>query len=629
MKKLLLTTLLSLGLFLSACTTSSPDEINNDEPIIDDNTDDDKDANNDDDNDDDPIIDDNSDDTFINDLIASMTLEEKVGQMIQAEHNYITPEQITAYNIGSVLSAGGSYPNQYDDSVDTWVQLVHDFQDAALVSSSEIPLLFGIDAVHGHNNVYGATIFPHNINLGMTRNPELVKAIGEAIAKEVKSTSMHWNFSPAVSVAQDIRWGRTYESFSENPLIHDGLVSSYIEGLVHENMVATAKHFVADGGTDFGIDQGNATLTEAEVRELHLPPFIDAIDAGVQSVMVSFSSINGTKMHASHDWVTEVLKEELGFDGIVVGDWNATFQLDGDLRTQVTTAINAGVDVLMLPMDWEAAYNEIIASVNQGDIDMERIDDAVRRILTVKQTINLFEDPYHQLNENDHFNTEAHERLAKQAATESFVLLKNDSGLPLTDDLDVYLTGPASDHVGYLSGGWTTNWQGNENSDIGVGRSILEAVQSRLDHSTGNLVNSADKADVVVVVFTEMPYAEGAGDTDNPSLFGGLAHPDNAAAYQAALDAKAAGKTVIGIVASGRPVILEDALDTFDAFFAIFLPGSMGGDAVNDVLYGDAQFTGKLSFTWPKNTAYFNDKTNSNNILFPFGYGLSYLSDND
>ncbi len=584
----------------------------------------------DDDNDDEtPIIDDTLDESFIDDLMASMTLEEKVGQMIQAEHNYITEEQITAYNIGSVLSGGGSYPNQFDDSVDTWYQLVSDFQDAALASSSEIPLLFAIDAVHGHNNVYGATIFPHNINLGMTRNPDLVKAIGEATAKEVKVTGMHWNFSPAVSVARDIRWGRTYESFSENPEVHDALVASYIEGLMHEDMIATAKHFVADGGTNSGIDQGNATLTEADIRNIHLPPFIDAIDAGVQSVMISFSSINDMKMHASHYWVTEVLKEELGFDGIVVSDWNATFQLDGDFRTQITTAINAGVDVLMLPMDWQLAYNDIILSVNQGDIAMSRIDDAVKRILTVKYNNNLFEDPYARLNASDHFNTEDHQALAKQAAVESFVLLKNESGLPLTDDLDVYITGPASDHVGYLSGGWTTNWQGNENSDIGVGRSILAAVQARLDNAAGNLVNNMNDADVVVVVFTEVPYAEGFGDTDNPSLFEGLAHPDNIAAYQEALNAKSEGKTVIGIVASGRPVILGDTLDTFDAFFAIFLPGSMGGDAVNDVLYGDAQFTGKLSFTWPKNTDYFNDKTNTSNILFPFGYGLSYLSENE
>ncbi|MFW5838910.1 MAG: glycoside hydrolase family 3 protein, partial [Bacillota bacterium] len=576
-----------------------------------------------------PIIDDTVDESFIDDLMTSMTLEEKVGQMIQAEHNYITEEQITAYNIGSVLSGGGSYPNQFDDSVDTWYQLVSDFQDAALASSSEIPLLFAIDAVHGHNNVYGATIFPHNINLGMTRNPDLVKAIGEATAKEVKVTGMHWNFSPAVSVARDIRWGRTYESFSENPEVHDALVASYIEGLMHEDMIATAKHFVADGGTNSGIDQGNATLTEADIRNIHLPPFIDAIDAGVQSVMISFSSINDMKMHASHYWVTEVLKEELGFDGIIVSDWNATFQLDGDFRTQVTTAINAGVDVLMLPMDWQLAYNDIILSVNQGDIAMSRIDDAVKRILTVKYNNNLFEDPYARLNASDHFNTEDHQALAKQAAVESFVLLKNESGLPLTDDLDVYITGPASDHVGYLSGGWTTNWQGNENSDIGVGRSILAAVQARLDNAAGNLVNNMNDADVVVVVFTEVPYAEGFGDTDNPSLFEGLAHPDNIAAYQEALNAKSEGKTVIGIVASGRPVILGDTLDTFDAFFAIFLPGSMGGDAVNDVLYGDAQFTGKLSFTWPKNTDYFNDKTNTSNILFPFGYGLSYLSENE
>lgn len=559
---------------------------------------------------------------FVEDLLQALTLEEKIGQMLQAEEKHITPEQVKAYNIGSILSGGGSHPHAYDDDVETWYAMVESYQEAALASSSGTPLLYGTDAVHGHNNVWGATIFPHNINLGMMNNADLIEKIGAATAKEMLATGIPWNFSPAVSVARDIRWGRTYEAFSEDNVIHEHLVEGYINGMQDQGIIATAKHFVADGGTDGGIDQGDARLSETAVRDMHLPPFIEAIEAGVTTIMVSFSSINGVKMHASHYWLTTVLKEELGFEGLVLSDWNATFQLEGDFQTQLVQAVNAGVDMLMLPYDWKDAHSELIEAVNRGRISEERLDDAVRRILTVKYEQGLFEAPFYRLDPKTHFATDEHIALARQAARESMVMLKNDNGLPLTGEETLYITGPASDHVGYLAGGWTTHWQGNTDARLGTGTSVLEAIQARLEGESGRVATSMAEADTVLVVFTEVPYTEGYGDTDNPSLFSGLAHPDNINAYQEALNAKAAGKTVIGIIISGRPLLLEDTVDTFDTLIAAFLPGSEGGSAIADLLYGDADFTGRLSFAWPAATAYFSDR--EAHTLYPFGYGLSY-----
>ncbi len=561
-------------------------------------------------------------DDFVEELLASLSLEEKIGQMLQAEEKHITPEQVKQYNIGSILSGGGSHPHAYDDDVDVWFEMVKTYQEAAIESSSGIPLLYGTDAVHGHNNVYGATIFPHNINLGMMNNEALIKQIGEATSYEMLATGIPWNFSPAVSVARDIRWGRTYEAFSEDVIIHENLVSAYIEGLQKPNTIATAKHFVADGGTERGIDQGDAILSERDVRDIHLPPFIDAIEAGVETIMVSFSSINGTKMHASEYWLNEVLKEELGFEGLVLSDWNATFQLDGDFQTQLVTSVNAGVDMLMLPYDWEAAHGELLRAVEQGLISEDRIDDAVRRILRAKYNLGLFDEPIYRLDPEEHFATETHKSIARQAARESMVLLENDDVLPLSGNEKIYLTGPASDHVGYLSGGWTTHWQGNEEPRLGTGTSIKEAIEENLIDKEGFIVDNYDEANVVMVVFTETPYAEGYGDTDNPSLFSGLAHPDNINAYQEALNAQADGKTVIGVIVSGRPLLLEDSVDAFDALMAIFLPGTEGGNALGDLVYGHHDFKGRLSFAWPSSLDYFNNP--EAHILYPFGYGLSY-----
>ncbi|TVP97272.1 MAG: glycoside hydrolase family 3 protein, partial [Acholeplasmatales bacterium] len=491
---------------------------------------------------------------FVETLLATLTLEEKVGQMLQAEEKYVTPQDVTQYNIGSILSGGGSHPHHYTDDVDVWYEMVSRYQTAALASSSQIPLLYGTDAVHGHNNVYGATIFPHNINLGMANDADLITRIGEATAREMKVTGIHWNFAPAVSVVEDIRWGRTYEGFSENVAIHQNLVRAYVEGLQAHDVLATAKHFVADGGTEGGQDQGNAIMSEEAVRAVHLPPFIEAIEGGVSAIMISYSALNGERMHGSHYWITEVLKEELGFAGIVLSDWNAIYQLHGDFYQQVVTAVNAGIDMLMLPYAWQAAHGILVDAANRGDVTIERIDDAVRRILRVKYAHNLFDDPFHRLDAETYFATDAHKELAREAAAKSFVLLENQGVLPLTGSEAVYLTGPAHHNIGYLSGGWTIHWQGTDAVYFGTGQTIYDAMKERIKDEAGQIVYSVGAADVVIVVFTEVPYTEWFGDTNQPALFGGLAHPGNQAAYQEALEAKSAGKTVIGVIASGRPL---------------------------------------------------------------------------
>ncbi len=559
---------------------------------------------------------------FINHLMANLTLEEKIAQMLQAEEKYITPEEVTEYGIGSILSGGGSHPNHYDDDVSVWYEMVKDYQEAALEARCSIPLLYGTDAVHGHNNVYGATIFPHNINLGMMNDAALVEQIGEATALEMKATGIHWNFSPAVSVARDIRWGRTYESFSEDPSIHANLVASFIQGLQSHHAIATAKHFVADGGTFKGIDQGDAILSEQAVRDYHLPPFIEAIEAGVSIIMVSFSSINGVKMHASEYWLTTVLRDELGFNGVLLSDWNAIFQLDGTFQEQLVTSINAGVDIVMLPMDWQAAHAELIDAVNLGMLTTERVDEAVKRILTLKYNHHLFENPTHRVDTETYFASDSHIELAKKAASASMVLLENDGVLPLNGTENLYLTGPAHDHVGYLAGGWTTHWQGNQDARLGTGTSILEGIQNHLKNNPGHIVHNLEDADTVIVVFSETPYAEGHGDTEHPTLFNGLAHPDNTQAYQQAIQAKALGLNVIGVIVSGRPLVLDDTVETFDALIAAFLPGSEGGSAFSDLLYNQTEFQGKLSFAWPASLNYFDSP--DNHVHYPLGYGLTY-----
>ena len=568
-------------------------------------------------------------DEFVSNLLASLSLREKASQMVQAERNSITNEQVTQFGIGSILSGGGSHPTAYDDSIDTWYNMYSDYQTAALNSSSGVPLIYGIDAVHGNNNLYGATIFPHNIGLGMSNNPELVYNISKATAEEMLVTGINWTFAPAFSVVQNISWGRTYEGFGENPEIHNNLAQAAILGFEDNGVSATAKHYLGDGGTIGGIDQGNTEANEAEIRALYLAPYYEAVAAGVDTIMISYSSINGIKMHGRSYWINDVLKEELGFVGFIISDWNAIHQLPGSFYDQVVTSINAGIDMLMEPYDWALAIDQIVAAVNNNDISIDKIDDAVRRILTVKYNRGLFEDPFYRLDSSYLYNQE-HKDLARQAARESLVLLKNDnSSLPLSKDENLYILGPASDNVGLLCGGWTTYWQGNDQADIGVGTSIKDAMINVLNNHSGSLSGNWQNADTVVVVLAENPYSEGEGDNDNLTLTGGNANLYNEASLFIAEEAHKAGKNVVGILVSGRPLLLEDYLQYFDSFVAAWLPGSEGGLAVSDLLFGDYDFVGILSFTWPADISQIGYTSNREDYdedypLFPYGYGLRY-----
>jgi beta-glucosidase len=562
-------------------------------------------------------------------ILFDMSLDEKVGQMVQAERSSITPTDVSTYYIGSILSGGGSHPNAFDNSADVWYQMVYDYQYAAVNSGANIPLIYGTDAIHGHNNLYGATIFPHNIGLGAANDPELVYEISKATAKEMLTTGITWNFAPALSIVQNIGWGRSYEGFSENPEIFESLTQSAIKGYEDNGASATAKHYLADGATTNGIDQGDVNLSEQQLRDIHLIPYLEAIEAGVDTVMISYSSINGVKMHEQTYWIQDVLKDELGFEGFVVSDWNAIQQLSGSYQEQVAKSINAGVDMLMEPYTWRDAIETIKANVNANIISMDRINDAVSRIIRVKLESGLFEDPYAREDISTLYS-EAHQALAREAVRKSLVLLKNDNqSLPLEKNESIYLTGTASDHVGYMSGGWTTYWQGNTSADIGVGTSIKDAMTSVLSENSGQIVNNINDAQTVVVVLSELPYSEGVGDNQILTLTGGNADPNNINALYVAQQAHQDGKNVVGILISGRPLLFEDYLQYFDSFVAAWLPGSEGGLGISDVIFGDYDFTGKLSYTWPKSIAYVGYNSNRENydeglVQFPYGYGLTY-----
>jgi len=581
----------------------------------------------DDDDDDDVVVD---IDAQVAQIVESLTLRQKAAQMVQAERSSITPSDVANYQIGSILSGGGSHPTSYNDSVDEWYDMVRAYQEAAVNGPTGIPILYGIDAVHGHNNVYGATIFPHNIGLGAANSPDLVYRISKATAEEMLTTGIPWTFAPALSIVQNIAWGRSYEGYSEDPDVFVNLTQSAILGFEENGVSATAKHYLADGATMNGIDQGDVWVSDDILRDVHLLPYIEAVKANVDTIMISYSSVRGTKMHEHTYWITTVLKEELGFEGFVISDWNAIHQLSGSYQEQVAKSINAGVDMLMEPYTWKEAIDAIEFGVNSGLIPIERIDDAVSRILKVKLERGLFDDPYMRLDASYLYNEE-HQALAREAVRKSLVLLKNDgTSLPLAKDETIFLTGEASDNVGYMAGGWTTHWQGNTAQDIGVGTSIKDGLLNVLMSNGGSLVNNYEDASTVVVVLSEIPYSEGAGDNQNPTLTSHTASPSNAAALEIARQAQLAGKNVVGILISGRPLLLEDYLPYFDSFIAAWLPGSEGGTGIADVVFGDYDFTAKLSYTWPKTASQLGynilrEDYDENVVMFPYGYGLTYL----
>ncbi|WP_323847410.1 glycoside hydrolase family 3 protein [Microbulbifer magnicolonia] len=580
----------------------------------------------------------------IDQLLGRMTLEEKVGQLIQAELRAVTPQDVQDFHLGSVLNGGGSFPNNDKHaSVDDWVALADAFYRASMDTSDggvAIPVVWGTDAVHGHNNVIGATLFPHNIALGATRNPALIREIAAATAAEVAATGIDWNFSPTLAVVQDDRWGRTYESYSEDPAVVTSYAGPMVEGLqgvaqsdelfAESRVIATAKHFIADGGTTGGIDRGDAQFGEQQLKDIHAPGYFTAIEAGVQTVMVSFSSWQGEKMHGHKYLLTDVLKNRLGFDGFVVGDWMGHAFVDGCSTVSCPQAINAGLDMFMASdPDWKELYNNTLAQVRDGTIPIARLEDAVRRILRVKMRAGLFDKgaPSERALAGDAsaIGSPEHRAVARRAVRESLVLLKNRGGLlPLARDQRVLVAGDGADNIGKQAGGWTISWQGtgNDNSDFPGATSIYAGIAAAVEAAGGEALLSEDgsfaqKPDVAIVVFGEDPYAEMQGDIANLDYRG-----DSDLALLKKLQAQ--GIPVVSLFITGRPLWVNPEINASDAFAVIWQPGSEGG-GVADVIFRKANgevnydFVGRLPFTWPQAAAPENAA-----VQYAFDFGLDY-----
>lgn len=583
-------------------------------------------------------------------ILSSMTTAEKVGQMVQAEIGNVTPNQARDWNLGSVLNGGGSWPNGQYSTVADWVALADSFYEASTDTSdggAGIPLIWGTDAVHGHNNVIGATIFPHNIGLGATNNPQLMREIGEITALEVAATGIDWVFAPTLAVVRNDTWGRTYEGYSEDPEIVRAYAGEIVKGLQGEgdnlfgpaNVIATAKHFVGDGGTENGIDQGNTVVSEDVLRNVHSQGYFSALEAGAQTVMASYNSWNGSKLHGSQYLLTDVLKQQMGFDGFVIGDWNGHGQVPGCSDDQCAEAIMAGVDMIMVPIAWQPLIQNTIAQIENGTIPMSRIDDAVSRILRVKMRTGYADKvkPSERLHANNSslIGAPAHRAVARQAVRESLVLLKNsDNILPLDRNLDVLVAGNAANDIGKQSGGWSVSWQGltNSNNSFPGGTSIYQGIQSVVNSAGGSTRLSASgsysgsKPDVAIVVFGEPPYAEGAGDLSNIEYQAG-----NKSDLALLESLKAQNIPVISIFVTGRPLWVNKELNASNAFVAAWLPGSEGA-GIADVIFKAANgeinhdFTGKLSFSWPKTTnqLILNRGDENYDPLFAYGFGLGY-----
>jgi beta-glucosidase len=567
----------------------------------------------------------------VDDLLRRMTLEEKIGQMAQADHASLqSPSDVNALFLGSVLSGGDS--ELPDVSAKGWRRHTETLQKRALATRLGIPLLYGIDAVHGHSNVRGAVVFPHNIGLGCTRNAKLVEETARITALEVAGTGMHWNFAPCIAVPQDDRWGRTYEGFGETADLAVTLGRAAVRGFQGTDMsspgrvLATAKHFVGDGGTRNGVDRGDTVADEATLRRLHLAGYVAAVKAGVGSVMVSYSSWNGEKMHGHRRLVTDVLKGELGFQGVVVSDWNGIDELPGIPEERIARAVNAGIDVMMVPDKYREFIDGVKKNVGAGRISMSRIDDAVRRVLTIKFRLGLFERPYGDPSQFDEIGSSEHRAVARQAVRESQVLLINRGDLlPLRSTVaNILVAGRAADDLGMQCGGWTISWQGSHGRPTD-GTTVLEAIKRAAPNAAVTYSKTGEapsRADVAVVVIGESPYAEMKGDRTDLSL--------DPADVSAVKQVKQAGMRVVVVLISGRPLILEPILDDVDALVAAWLPGTEG-DGIADVLFGSYNPTGKLSVTWPRSMAQMpiNGGPNGEHppgALFEYGFGLSYAT---
>ena len=584
-------------------------------------------------------------------LLGKMSVEEKVGQMIQAEIKNVTPQEAREYHLGSILNGGGAFPNNDKHAtVSDWVALADAFYAASMDTSDggvAIPIIWGTDAVHGHNNVIGATLFPHNIGLGAAQNPELMRQVGEVTAAEVSATGIDWVFAPTLAVTRDDRWGRSYESYSEDPQIVRRYSGKLVEGLQGspqtealfgpKRVVSTAKHFIADGGTENGIDRGDAILSEAELIEIHAQGYFSAIESGVQTVMASFSSWNGEKLHGHKYLLTDVLKDRLGFDGFVVGDWAGHQFVNGCSNVSCPQAVNAGLDMFMAPdPSWKELYANTLAQVNNGEISAARLDDAVARILRVKLRAGLFDAgiPSQRAFAADEslIGVPAHRAVARQAVRESLVLLKNNNGLlPLERNQRVLVAGDGADNIGKQAGGWSITWQGtgNENADFPGATSVYGGIAEAVTSAGGIAELSVDgrfevKPDVAIVVFGEDPYAEMQGDVSSLDYSG-----DSDLELLKRL--KAQNIPVVSLFITGRPLWTNPEINASDAFVAIWQPGTEGG-GIADVVFRkqdgsvNHDFKGRLTFSWPNDATPSVRNRGENEALaqFQYGYGLNY-----
>ena len=580
-------------------------------------------------------------------LMARMTLEEKVGQMVQADISTIRPEDLRTYPLGSILAGGSSPPLDAPDrsAAPAWLATARAFNavaNEAKPGRTVIPIMFGIDAVHGNSNIVGATVFPHNIGLGAMHDPALMAKIGRATAEETAAAGIDWSFGPTLTVPQDERWGRAYEGYSEDPEVVASYAGVMVEGLqgapgkgtIQQGYVAaSAKHFLGDGGTIGGMDQGDADIPEAELVRIHNAGYPPAIEAGTMTVMASFSSWQGIKNHGNKSLLTDALKDRMGFDGFIVGDWNAHAQVPGCTKSDCPAAFNAGLDMAMAPDGWKELFRNTIAEVKSGKIPMARVDDAVRRILRVKVKLGLFDPARPYAGRLDLVGAPEHRAIARQAVAESLVLLKNNGVLPLKASAHILVAGDDADDIGQATGGWTLSWQGdgNTNADFPGGTSIYAGIAAAMKAAGGSATLSRDgsyaaKPDVAVVIFGEQPYAEMRGDIRTLEFQAG-----DKQALAMLRKFKAAGIPVVSIFLSGRPLWVNPELNASDAFVAAWLPGTEGA-GVADVIVGDGagkprrDFHGTLSYSWPKTAGQFtlNPGEKDYDPLFALNYGLTY-----
>ena len=589
---------------------------------------------------------------FVDRLLSQLTLEEKVGQMIQADIASISPAELRQYKLGSILAGGNAAPdNNVRTTPQAWLELTNNFYQASLETGGAhqaIPILFGIDAVHGNAKIMGATIFPHNVGLGAAHDPDLIRRIGQVTGVEVSTVGVDWTFAPTVAVARDVRWGRSYESYSEMPELVEQYAPAMVTGLqgargtpdfmAPGHTLSSVKHFLGDGGTLAGRDQGNTLVTEAVLSRVHGAGYAPAIDAGAMIVMASYNSWHGAKLHGNHYLLTDILKGRVGFNGFVVGDWNAQEEVSGCTKSNCAAAILAGVDMLMAPDGWRELYRNTLAQAQSGEIPRERIDDAVRRILRVKTAAGLFKRPApKQRSDAGHFEqlgSAQHRAIAREAVRKSLVLLKNSQHvLPLNPKARVLVAGAAANDIGVQSGGWTIDWQANHNTnaDFAGSTSIYAGIEAAVSHAGGSAVLSPNgeyqqKPDVAVVIFGEKPYAEFQGDRETLEYSPGV-KSDLALLRRL----RAAGIPTVSVFISGRPLWVNPELNASDAFVAAWLPGSEG-EGIADVLFRAADgsvpvdFTGRLPFSWPQTAmpVHFDEAGVVSGALYPVGYGLNY-----